>query len=104
MSLAVTAVPLLPVTDKLETTNDLANGEETNDLGGHNAGAPVLCARCATDPAEDGVGVQRAGERGGVAEGVERGLEVALDGLDGAVWVVSRCFWRGRQVGRLSVL
>jgi hypothetical protein len=87
--LAVTTVPLLPVADDLEAADDLADGEETKDLGGDDTGAPVLCARCAADLAENGVGVHRVGERGGVAEGVERRLEVALDGLDGAVVVLA---------------
>lgn len=85
MGLAVTTVPLLPVSNKLETTDDLANREETKHLGSDNTSAPVLRARCAADLAEDGVGVHAVGEGGGVAERVERGLEVALDGLDGAV-------------------
>ena len=95
VSLAVTAVPLLPVADELETANDLADGEETKDLGGDDSSAPVLCARCATDLAEHGIGVHGVDERGGVAEGVQRGLEVALDGLDGAGRVVSRWWWGG---------
>lgn len=85
MGLAVAAVPLLPVPDELEAADDLANGEEADDLCGDDAGAPVLRARCAADLAEEGVGVDAVQERGGVAEGVDRGLEVALDGLDGAV-------------------
>lgn len=84
VGLAVTTVPLLPVANNLEAADDLADGEETKDLSGDDTSAPVLCARCAADLVEDGVGVHRVGERGGVAEGVERGLEVALDGLDGA--------------------
>lgn len=78
------AVPLLPVADNLEAANDLANREEAKHLCGHDTCAPVLCARCAAHLVEDGVGVERVGDRGRVAEGVERRLEVALDGLDGA--------------------
>lgn len=84
MGLAVTTVPLLPVPDNLEAADDLADGEEANDLSGDDAGAPVLRARCAADLGEEGVGVQAVGERGRVAEGVEGRLQVALDGLDGA--------------------
>jgi hypothetical protein len=85
VSLALSAVALLPVPNELEPANDLANGEETNHLGSDNTGAPVLCARRATDLREEGVGVHAVHKRGGVAERVERRLEVALDGLDGTV-------------------
>lgn len=89
------AVPLLPVANDLEPSNDLANGEEANHLGGDDARAPVLRARCAADLGEDGVGVERRGERGRVAERINRGLEVALDGLDGAAGCVR---FAGRRV------
>lgn len=86
MGLAITTVPLLPVPNKLEATNDLANAEEANDLSSNNTSGPVLRARCAADLAKDGVGVHAIDKGSGVAERVERGLQVALDGLDGAVW------------------
>ena len=86
MGLAITTVPLLPVPNKLEATDDLANAEEANDFSSNNTSGPVLRARCAADLAEDGVGVHAVDEGSGVAERVERGLQVALDGLDGAVW------------------
>lgn len=96
MGLAVPAVPLLPVPDDLEAADDLADREEANDLCRDDAGAPVLCARGAAHLAEDRVGVERVGERRGVAERVERRLQVALDGLDGAAGGVSwRVFWVG---------
>ena len=78
------AVPLLPISHNLEPSDDLANREEPNHLGGDDACAPVLRARCAAGLGEDAVGVERRGERRGVAKRVERGLEVGLDGLDGA--------------------
>ena len=94
VGLAVTTMPLLPVPDDLEATDDLTNAEETKDLSGDDTGAPVLCARCAADLREDGVGVHAVGQLVRVAEGVERGLEVALDGLDGAVAGVRNAEWR----------
>ena len=94
VGLAVTTMPLLPVPNDLEATDDLTNAEETKNLSGDDTGAPVLCARCAADLREDGVGVHAVGQLAGVAEGVERGLEVALDGLDGAVAGVRNAKWR----------
>ena len=94
VGLAVTTMPLLPVPDHLEATDDLTNAEESKNLSGDDTGAPVLCARCAADLREDGVGVHVVGQLAGVAEGVERGLQVALDGLDGAVARVRNAKWR----------
>ena len=85
MSLAITTVPLLPVQNELEATDDLADREEAKDLSSNDTSGPVLRARCTADLAEDAVGVHAVGERGGVAECVQGGLQVALDGLDGAV-------------------
>jgi hypothetical protein len=99
VGLAVTTMPLLPVSDNLEATDDLTNAEETKNLSGDDTGAPVLCARCAADLREDGVGVHAVGQLAGVAEGVERGLEVALHGLDGAVVYVRNAKWQWRDVG-----
>jgi len=40
----VVRILLGPVADELEPANDLADGEEANNLGGHNTRREPLCA------------------------------------------------------------
>lgn len=61
-------VLLRPVADKLEPADDLANGEETNDLSSYNANGCPLCARHATDLREDVLGIGVAGLAGDAIE------------------------------------
>jgi hypothetical protein len=77
---------LLPVTDKLEAANNLADGEETENLGRNNASRHPLCAGHAADLREHVVGVgvtEAADERRRLAERAERRLHVRLHCLDG---------------------
>jgi hypothetical protein len=83
---------LRPVSDQLEPANDLADGEEANDLGDDDADGRPLGARHAADLRENVLGLHAVGlgrdavhERAGVAEHVQRGLDVVLHRLNGAV-------------------
>jgi hypothetical protein len=89
----VVLVLLGPVANQLETTDDLANGEKANDLGGHYAHRVPLCAGDASDLCKDvggrlggavGLAGQAAEEGARVAEGVQSGLDVVLHRLDGS--------------------
>lgn len=46
-------VLLGPVANQLETANDLANGEEANDLGSNYANRVPLCAGDVSDLCDD---------------------------------------------------
>jgi hypothetical protein len=77
---------LLPVADKLEAADNLADGEETENLGRNNASRHPLCAGHAADLREHVVGVgvaETADERRRLAERAERRLHVRLHCLDG---------------------
>lgn len=69
-----------PVSDNLHLPNNLANSEEANDLGEHNAGANYLSGRGVADA------VQVAGDRVDQALGVvARVVGVAHGGDEGIV-------------------
>jgi hypothetical protein len=90
----VVLVLLLPVANKLESANDLANGEETDDLGKNNTHRVPLFAGHVPNLRKDvggllGGAVGLAGyaveEGAGVAESVQCGLDVVLHSLNGSV-------------------
>jgi hypothetical protein len=88
----VAVVLLRPVSDQLEPADDLANGEEANDLRRYDANGHPLCVRHAADLGHEvlGCGVGRhaldAVEQGrGLLNGVHRWLHVGLHCLDGSV-------------------
>lgn len=79
---------LAMVANELEAADNLANGEETKQLGGQDTAADELCSRDVSDL----VGVRgRAGGRGlqqgtGVLDGAEGAVEVVLEGSDRSVY------------------
>jgi hypothetical protein len=86
-------VLLRPVADQLEPADDLAYGEEANDLGGDDANGRPLCVGHAAQLGEDvlwggvaGFAGDAVEEGGWLAEGVDGGLHVLLHCLDGAGW------------------
>lgn len=97
LHLVLAAVLLRPVADELEPANNLADGEETNNLGSNDTDGCPLCSRHSTDLGEHVLRRRVAGfacdavEQGRrVAEGVQRRLHVCLHLLDGAV----QCYYR----------
>jgi hypothetical protein len=90
---SVVLVRLGPVANKLETADDFANGEESNNLGDNYAHRVPLCAGRVPDLCKDvggllggavGLAGHTAEERAGVAESVQGGLDVVLHSLDGS--------------------
>lgn len=89
-------VLLAPVAHKLETADDLANGEEANDLSGNHTHRVPLSGGDVSDLCENvggllGGAVGLASHAGHavedgarVTEGVQSGLDVVLHGLDGS--------------------
>lgn len=77
-----------PVANDLESADHLADGEETDHLGGDDADLPEGGGVLVPYAGEEGLGV--VGDRGAVEESgrvldaLGERLEVALDGLDGA--------------------
>lgn len=88
---SVVLVLLLPVANKLESANDLADGEETDDLSDNNTHRVPLFAGHVPDLRKDvggllGGAVGLAGhtveEGTGVTESVQCGLNVVLHSLN----------------------
>lgn len=71
---------LAPVTDKVETTDDLANSEETDDLSGGDTGEGHLLGAGVADAGQEVLGGGQVLDSGGVLGGVDQGLEVGLEG------------------------
>ena len=70
---------LAPVTDKVETTDHLTNGEETDHLSGGDTGESHLLGAGVTDAGQEALGGGQALDGGGVLGGVDQGLEVGLE-------------------------
>lgn len=80
---------LAPVADELEAADDLADGEEADELGSDNAACGELGGGDVPDVVDDGLGRL---EEGAGAEGGPGVLVEGLEGRDGAVHMcVSRC-------------
>lgn len=74
---------LSPVADNVQSSDDLADGEETKNLSGGDTGKCDLLGVGAADAVQDVLRRERAGR--GVAGGVEEVLEVGLEGSHIAV-------------------
>lgn len=71
---------LAPVSNKVETTDDLADSEETDHLGGGDTGEGHLLRAGVADAGQEVLGRGQALDSGGVLGGVDQGLEVGLEG------------------------
>lgn len=87
LRLVVGSVGLAVVADDLEAANHLADGEETEALGGDDGtggDGSGVDARGQVGGLSSGSGRGGAEEAAGVLEGVHGSLEVGLEGGDGA--------------------
>lgn len=84
----VAVIGVAPVADNVHSTDHLADGEETNNLGGGNTSESKLLLAGIANPRND-VLEREVLEGGGVASSVNQRLEVGLE---------------GSQVGRSHVL
>lgn len=86
-----------PVANDLESADHLADGEETNDLGGDDADLPdgggVLSPYASEERLRVVGGRGAVEESGGGLKALGERLDVALDGLDGTF---GRCQFRWR--------
>jgi hypothetical protein len=85
---------LSPVSNNLATTDDLSNREESHNFGGGHADESQFLLVHAAYPSEEGLrGDEEVLESGRVADGVEQGLVVGLEGgqaSEGSVsWVLT---------------
>lgn len=81
MVLSVRSLP--PIADNVQSSDDLADGEETKNLSGGDTGKCDLLGVGAADAVQDVL--RREGAGRGVAGGVEEVLEVGLEGSHIAV-------------------
>lgn len=88
---------LSPVADNVHSANDLTNGEETKNLGSSDTGDCDLLSVGAADAVQDVLG--REGAVRGVADGVQKVLEV---GLEGGQITVKASGLAGRPFGLVS--
>lgn len=71
---------LAAVSDKVETTDDLADSEETKNFGGGDTGEGHLLGAGVTDASQEVLGGGQVLDGSGVLGGVDKGLEVGLEG------------------------
>lgn len=76
---------LAPVTDDVHAADNLADGEEANDLSGGNTEESDLLGVGIANAVQEALGRGHAEvlDVGGVAEDVGQGLEVGLEGGQG---------------------
>jgi hypothetical protein len=76
---------LAPVANNVHATDHLADGEESNDLGDGNTGESNLLGVGVANAGQEALGRGHAEvlDSGRVAEDVDQGLEVGLEGGQG---------------------
>lgn len=84
----VAVIGVAPVADNVHSTDHLADGEETNNLGGGNTSESKLLLAGIANPRND-VLEREVLEGGGVASSVNQRLEVGLEGSQVANMEVS---------------